>query len=147
MNTEAVNSIKDKFSDKVKEFYEHNDKRFYILIDKDSLLEVVQFVFRDIGARYIIVSALDTPQGIEILYHFSYDKLGQVITIRVILPHDDLKIESISQIVTGAQWIEREIYDILGVTFLNHPDPRRFLMSDDWPEGVYPLRKEFKSND
>lgn len=145
MSTEAINSIKEKFSGRITEFLEHNKQRYYILIDKKDLLDMVRFVFKDLGARYQIVSALDTPDAIEIVYHFSLDKSGKVISIRTFLSRENPEVESISSIVTGAQWIEREIYDILGVKFLNHPDPRRFLMSDDWPEGVYPLRKEFNS--
>ena len=146
MSTEAINSIKEKFSGQITEFLEHNKQRYYISIDKKDLLDVVRFVFKDLGARYIIVSALDTPQAIEMVYHFSFDKSGKVVSIRTFLSRENPEVESISAIVTGAQWIEREMHDILGVNFLNHPDPRRFLMSDDWPEGVYPLRKEFKDN-
>jgi len=85
---------------------------------------------------------LDTPEGIEILYHFSFDKLGKVVSIRTLLPREKPEVESISLIIKGAQWIEREIQDLLGVKFLNHPDPRRFILADDWPEGVYPYRKK-----
>lgn len=146
MSTEAINSIKEKFSGRITEFLEHNKQRYYILIDKKDLLDVVRFVFKDLGARYQIVSGLDTPKAIEMVYHFSFDESGKVVSIRTFLSREKPEVESISSIVTGAQWIEREIHDILGVKFLNHPDPRRFLMADDWPEGVHPLRKEFKGN-
>ena len=63
------------------------------------------------------------------------------MSLRVLLSSEAPEVESISPIVKGAQWIEREIQDILGVKFLNHPDPRRFILADDWPEGVYPYRK------
>ena len=144
MDIEMINQIKEKFSGKIAEFDKKSEKRYYLLIDKKDLLEFVGFIFNELKARYIIESALDTPQGIEMLYHFAFDDAGKVVSLRTVLPHEKPEVESISGIITGAQWIEREIQDILGVKFLNHPDPRRFILADDWPEGVYPYRKECK---
>ena len=139
---DPVKILKEKFQEQFLDFLETSETRFYILIDKKDLLEIVDFVFNELKARYQIVTGMDTPQGIEIVYHFAFDRHGKVISLRVILPHDNPEVESISLIITGAQWIEREIIELLGVTFLHHPDPRKFLMSDDWPEGVYPLRRK-----
>ena len=142
---EAVSKIKEKFSEKIIDWQEKSERRHYILIDRKDLLEFVGYIFNDLKARYIIETGLDTREGIEILYHFSFDSTGRVVSLRVILPAEKPEVESISGIIKGAQWIEREIQDILGVRFLNHPDPRRFILPDDWPEGVYPYRKECKS--
>ncbi|PIV64614.1 MAG: hypothetical protein COS11_01275 [bacterium (Candidatus Ratteibacteria) CG01_land_8_20_14_3_00_40_19] len=138
----TLNSIKEKFSQEILKFEEKSLKRYYILIDKKDLLKLVKFIFNDLKARFIIETGLDTPEGIEILYHFSFDKLGKVVSIRTLLSREKPEVESISPVIKGAQWIEREIQDILGVKFLNHPDPRRFILADDWPEGKYPYRKE-----
>jgi Ni,Fe-hydrogenase III component G len=46
--------------------------------------------------------------------------------------------------IPGAEWIEREIHDILGIEIKHHPNMRRLVLADDWPEGVYPLRKDLK---
>ncbi len=145
--TEIVHKIQKRFSDKILDLHQHNKKRVYISIDKKDLLELARYLFEDLGARFSTASAMDTPPGIEFLYHFSYDKLGMVISVKTLSSRDNPEIESISSIVTAAQWIEREIHDFLGVEFLNHPDPRRLLLADDWPEGVHPYRKEFKGND
>jgi len=139
---DALKALKDTFKDRILEWFEKSEKRHYILIDKKDLLVFVDYLFNTMKARYQIISALDTPQGIEIVYHFALDYLGKVISLRIILPHDQPEVESISSIVTGAQWIEREIAEIIGVTFRNHPDPRKFLLSDDWPEGVHPFRRK-----
>lgn len=139
---EPVTSLKNLFKDEIIDFHEKSEKRFYILIDKKDLLKMVDFIFNKLQARYIILTGLDTPKGLEILYHFAFDSIGKVVSLRIILPHDKPEVESISNIITGAQWIEREIYDLLGIVFKNHPDPRRFLMADDWPEGVFPYRRK-----
>jgi len=137
-----IESIKERFSEEIIEFEEKSKTRYYILIDRKDVLKLVNFIFNDLQARFIIETGLDTPEGIEILYHFSFDKLGKVVSIRTLLPREKPEVESISLIIKGAQWIEREIQDLLGVKFLNHPDPRRFILADDWPEGVYPYRKK-----
>ena len=79
----------------------------------------------------------------EILYHFSFDTTGEMVTVRILLPDKNkLEIESMSSIIKGAEWIEREIFELLGVKFLGHPNLKRLLLADDWPEGQYPLRRE-----
>jgi Ni,Fe-hydrogenase III component G len=134
--------MKTIFSDRILEWFEKSAKRHYILISPKDLLQFVDYIFNECRARYIIVSGMDTPAGIELFYHFALDQAGIVVSLRTILPGKTPSISSISSIITGAQWIEREIREILGVEFLNHPAPRPFLMSEDWPEGVYPLRRE-----
>jgi len=139
-----VQKIKQKFSGKIGEVWEKSPSRVYITVDKEDAKDVVRYLFEDLSARFIIISALDTRQGIEMLYHFSFDALGQIVSIRTLAPMPFPEIESISLIIPGAEYIEREIHDILGVDFRNHPNLKRFLLGDDWPEGVYPYRKEHK---
>jgi Ni,Fe-hydrogenase III component G len=62
----------------------------------------------------------------------------------VILDTDKPAVESIACRVPATEWIEREIHELLGVEFRNHPDMRHLLLTDDWPEGNYPLRKDWK---
>ncbi len=92
--------------------------------------------------RFSTATGCDTPQGIEIIYHFSYDKSGEIFSIRVLL--EDKKnpqIDSITPIIRGAEWIEREIWELLGVDFPGHPDLKHLLLIDEWPKDKYPLRK------
>jgi len=74
------------------------------------------------------------------------DKLNKILTVKVPVPKERCEIESIAPIIAGANWIEREIAELLGVNFLNHPNPKRLLLAEDWPEGKYPLRQEPRSN-
>jgi Ni,Fe-hydrogenase III component G len=89
------------------------------------------------------MSGVDTPRGvIEVLYHFDFFQLPQVFTLRVIVPKSDLRVESLAPYIKGTEWIEREVNELLGVEFINHPDMRHLLLPDDWPEGNYPLRRD-----
>jgi Ni,Fe-hydrogenase III component G len=142
---DVVKEFKEKFKGKILGWEEKSPKRYYITISEKDLLEIVEFVFAKQKARFIIESGIDTPHGIEMLYHFSFDKLNKIITFRILLPKKKCEVESIGILIPGANWIEREITELLGVGFLHHPDPGRLLLADDWPSGAYPLRQEVKS--
>lgn len=113
---------------------------------REDMTKVADFIFAKQGARFIIASGIDTPEAIEILYHFAFDKLNKIVTVKVFVPKDNCEIESIASLISGANWIEREIAELLGVEFSNHPNPKRLLLADDWPQGNYPLRQEPRSN-
>lgn len=63
------------------------------------------------------------------------------------LPKSKIEIDSLAPVFEAANWIEREIHEMLGINFNGHPDLRRLLLSDDWPEGVHPLRCDYKEWD
>ena len=141
---DKVVKIKEKFGDKILKWYEHNPKRIYIDIKKEDLLDFTREIFDNLGARFIIESGVDTYKGIEIIYHYMFDETGEVVNLRALVKEDEngYQIESISNIIPGAKNIEREIFEMFGVTFLNHPNLRRFLLGKEFPEGEYPLRKK-----
>jgi len=141
--TDIRTKIKTEYEEKIRNWYEHNDNRIYVDIASKDLPDFSSYLFNDLKARFIIASAVDTPRGgIEILYHFDFFRLPQIISLRVFLKKPDLKIESLTSIMKGADWIEREIAELFGVTFLNHPNPVHLLLPEDWPEGNYPLRRD-----
>ncbi len=77
----------------------------------------------------------------EVVYNlFSIDK-GHELRLRVQIPEDDPTIDSSTPIWTGADWPERECYDLMGISFNDHPNMKRILMPDDWVG--HPLRKEY----
>lgn len=140
MNT--LEKIKQKFTGKIKNIKIHSDSRIYIDLDKDYLLEFVRYVFNDLDARFITASGVDNLDSMEIVYHFSLDKEDVIVSLRVLLDRENPVIESLSGIIKGVMNIEKEMYELLGIKFLNHPELKRFLVAEDFPEGVYPLRKD-----
>jgi NADH:ubiquinone oxidoreductase subunit C len=120
-----------------------NKKRITIGINPVSLITVTQFLLKEKGFRFIIASALHTKKGFEILYHFSLDQEGLVLNLHVILDTKNPEIESLSNMLEAANWIEREMHELFGIDFLNHPNQEKFLSEGNWAEGVYPYRKEF----
>jgi Ni,Fe-hydrogenase III component G len=135
--------IEKQFADKILKSDQKSARRIYIDFKPEDIPEVAQFVFKDLACRFVIASGTDTPSGIEILYHFSHDQSGKMISLRALIAdRKNPRITSIAPIIKGAEWIEREIWELLGVDFIGHPDLRHLLLIDDWPQGKYPLRKE-----
>lgn len=90
---------------------------------------------------------LATISGEDMRDHFllNYHLAGEVvITLRVRVEKDKPEFPSLANVVAGALVYERELYDILGLTPVGHPDLRRQAVPDDWPDGVFPLRKDVK---
>ena len=106
---------------------------------KDFLDEV----FAMEGARLATCSGVEVRDGVDLLYHWAFEPAGAVVTIKVLAARPGLEYESISNEVDAANWIEREMHDLLGANFCGHPDMRRLVLGDSWPDGVHPLRKDF----
>jgi Ni,Fe-hydrogenase III component G len=142
MGKEILEKIKEKFSSQILNIFERSPRRIYIDINPENIKQMAEFIFRVMGGRFAIATGIDTPEGIEILYHFSFDSIGMIVSLRTRVARENPEIESITTIIKGAEWIEREIWELLGVRFKNHPNLKRLLLSEDWPEGKYPLRRE-----
>jgi len=140
--------LKDKLSqieDKLIAVEQPTENRIYLLCESENAYAANKFLFEEVPLRFIIATGIDGDGCFEILYHYAYDQLGFVVTLRAFIrDRENPAVESIAPFLPGAEWIEREIHDILGIDFRNHPNLKRLILADDWPEGVYPLRKEVK---
>jgi len=85
---------------------------------------------------------LQSKKGFEIYYHFSKDEIGFILNVHVILPEDKPEIESLANNFVAANWIEREMHELFGINFLNHPNPDKLISEGNWAEGVYPYRNK-----
>ena len=145
MNQEELNNRLSEIRDKLIDIEQTMDSRIYLLCESENSFAVSKFLFEDLDLRFVIATGIDSEDCFEILYHFSNDETGCIVTVKAFIrDRENPSIESITPFIPGAEWIEREIHDILGINFNNHPNMRRLILADDWPEGVYPLRKDFK---
>ncbi|UCG35377.1 MAG: NADH-quinone oxidoreductase subunit C [Candidatus Omnitrophota bacterium] len=144
---EVLKNIKGKFKGDIIELFDKSSKRVYIEIKPQSLVKVATYIFKDLKARFNIASGMDARLHIEILYHFTIEPINLLISLRVKLPKDKLEIDSLAPVFEAANWIEREMHELLGINFKGHPNLKKLLLPDEWPEGVYPLRAEYKEWD
>jgi len=93
-----------------------------------------------------IISSSDRGNDVELIYHFTiyYGHHLQELSLglRVNVPKNDLKIPTITDIIPGALFTERETQEMMGVEVIGIPDNRRLFLPDDFPEGIYPWRKD-----
>jgi NADH-quinone oxidoreductase subunit C len=117
-----------------------------IFIEPSAILEVCSFLRDEPELRF---DALSNQTGvdykakgqIQVVYHlYSYPHRHSIV-LKVDLPRENPAVSSAESVWKTANWLEREIYDLVGVSFEGHPDLRRLLMPEDWIG--HPLRKDF----
>ncbi len=145
MNQEELNNKLAEIKDKLIAIEQPVDNKIWFTCEAENSYEINKFLFEEVPLRFVIATGIDSDDCFEVLYHYAYDETGCMVTLKAFIrDREKPEIESIAPFLPGAEWIEREIHDILGIDFRNHPDMRRLILSDDWPEGVYPLRKDAK---
>jgi Ni,Fe-hydrogenase III component G len=140
---DVLAEIKIKIGEWAQRWVHPSRRRAYVWIRKEDIRNTMTFLFENQGGRLCTASGVDTKEGIEILYHVAFDHFGFILTLRTLVGHDLLEIDSISDFLPGASWIEREIHDFLGVGFKGHPDLRRLVKAESIPGEMLPLRKKF----
>lgn len=117
-------------------------RRFYFNVSNDDIQEIADYLFNKIGCRLSTATAMEMYHGLEIVYHFSHDKTGQYFCPRVVIKDKkNPKVNSITSIIEGAVWIEREMFDLWGIEFIGHPRMEELLtIHHPNPDLKQPLR-------
>ena len=120
-----------------------------LYVARESLLDVMAWLRDTPGQAYnylVDVTAVeyrDRERPLEVVYLLRSLERRADLRVKVELdPRGDLSVDSVVPLWRGADWLEREVFDMFGVTFRGHPDLRRILMWETYAEG-YPLRKDF----
>jgi len=124
----------------------HDENIIIALVSNKKLKKVAKELF-DAGCYYATGVGVDErpKNGAFAMYHIlNCEDEKRYVIIKTFA--EELKIPSITPVICGANWAEREAMDMIGIEFEGHPEPERLIMPDDWPNGVYPLRKEFHYN-
>jgi NADH-quinone oxidoreductase subunit C len=140
---QILERIKNKFGDRVLAISEKKPDPFAV-IDPKAIVEVGGFLHDDPELAMDCLSnesGVDYKDRVEVVYHlFSY-KHRHTAVLKVKLPRENPSVATLESIWRSANWMEREIFDLLGVNFEGHSDMRRILMPEDWIG--HPLRKDF----
>ena len=147
---EFLSDLHKHFPDFMEDFREHVTDQFVATISRESLPTVATYAIKELGARFVISVATDRREisnDFGVSYVLAFDENKKFLVLYSHVPADDLKVGSIARAVPAADWSEREAYDMLGVVPEGHPDFRRLVLSDDFPKGIHPLRREFEYNE
>ncbi|WP_218837849.1 NADH-quinone oxidoreductase subunit C [Candidatus Methanoperedens nitratireducens] len=111
------------------------------LIKKEDMLKVAAKV-KEMGFNHLsVITGIDYVDRFEVIYNFfSYGKKENLV-LKVILDHEAPEVESLTSLWKGADWLERETYDLVGVRFTGHPNLIRILLPEGWKG--HPLRKDY----
>jgi NADH-quinone oxidoreductase subunit C len=120
-----------------------------VIVEGSGIQDIVRWLHDDPSQRYdycVDVTAVefrDLERPIEVVWHLRSLPFRRFLRLKALIPKGQpLEVPSIWDIHKGADWMERECYDMFGIRFVGHPDLRRILMWEQYKEG-YPLRKDF----
>jgi len=140
----AIDGLTENFSDKIINVYQLSGDTF-VHIEPDANVAVCQYL-RD---EEHFISLIDvfgsdrftTEDRFEVIYNLISLRNQQRLFVKAWLPEEEPTIASVTSLWEAANWFEREVYDMFGIWFTNHPDLRRIYMPEDY--NYFPLRKEF----
>lgn len=141
LSAEALAGIKLAFSNAV---YDAEAARAAVYIGADELIVLLTFLRDDSNlqlTRMENVTAVDWKDRFEMVYHLFSPVHMHWLTVKVTLPHDAPVVPSATAVFPGVEFEEREVYDLMGITFTGHPDLRRVFHHENFVG--HPLRKDF----
>lgn len=143
----SVTALQEKFGDAILRHDIVAGNQHIVFIPAEKNLEILGWLKDDPGQAYDFlrdVTAVDYGGGtpLQVVYQLFSVGHKRALSVKCELPLDGLEITSVFSLWKSANWLEREVFDLFGITFLEHPDLRRILMPHDYAEG-HPLRKDF----
>lgn len=92
------------------------------------------------------LGAIDTKTQFEIVYNLASISLNLRLDLKLTMPYENAEVNSVQEIWTGANWFEREMWELFGIQVKGHGNLKRFLLPDDWDQG-HPMRKNWDAPD
>lgn len=142
-DSEIVEKAKAFLGGKALEVANPSLRRIFITVAPGDLAAAVTALRDHMGFLYLAtISGVDDKDDFELLYHFGNEHV--CLNVRTRIPKSAPRIASITPVIPGAIFYERELQDMFGIIVENIPDPRPFVLPDDWPTENFPLRKDWK---
>ena len=140
----AVAKLKEKFSSSVLDVVVHRGETS-VTVKKDDIVAICSFVKKSLGFNLLCdvcgIDYLGQSPRFMMVYNLYNISTKEYLRLKAPVEEGDARIDTVSVVWGTANWLERECWDLMGISFNNHPDLRRILMPDDW-EG-HPLRKDY----
>jgi len=160
---EIFNQLKEKFGNSVVELKSDKPVEPFIIVNPLEVDKISMFLRDENDLLFdslMNLSGVDDANGVKekddkgletikggtlsVYYHIESTKLRHKLTLKTSTDRENPEVVTVTETWKGADWHEREAFDMYGIIFLNHPDLRRILMPYDWEFG-YPLRKDYKN--
>lgn len=120
-----------------------HERRIFLEVPAEIFMDVIKYAALDLEFEHLCtITGLDSYEFYEFIYHISNDD-GIVLNLKVRASKDPAIIPSVLPIYNGAIFYERELEGLLGVKVEGLPEGRQYPLPDEWPEGQYPLRKDW----
>ncbi|HOE52232.1 MAG TPA: NADH-quinone oxidoreductase subunit C [Methanomassiliicoccales archaeon] len=137
---EVASAIRAKFPSV--ELLKVAPRRLHFRAPRESLFELCKFMRDELAFEHAsCVTPVDYLDHFTVVYHISSWTDHILAEVQVDLPRDDPTVDSIAPLWGGANWHEREAYDLMGIVFKGHPDLRRIMLPEEFR--FHPLRKDF----
>lgn len=143
----SVPSLRERFGDAILRHELVAGDEHIVYVEPERTFEILRWLKEDPDEQYNYLSdvtAVDYGGGrpIQVVYQLFSIPNRRHLRVKAELPLDGLEMDTVVPLWQSANWLEREVWDMFGVTFRNHPDLRRILMPENYQEG-HPLRKDF----
>lgn len=139
---DLIKKLED-YKEEILEIKKVKDRRIFVRVKADVFKKLLSHLIEDLDLRHLsTITGVDMGQEMEVLYHFSY-KYSVEITIGIKVPKSSPRVPTITDLIPGSIFYEQEVHDLLGIEFEGHPNLGPLIVPEGWPEGVYPLRKEY----
>ncbi len=141
--------LQEKFQDSILGIDEHRGQ-VTVLVDRNAIVKIISFLKKDQKMNHLnCLCGVDNKkrkaayrERFEVVYQLYSIENRTSLRLKAQIPESDQTIDSITSLWTGADWLERETFDLLGIVFNNHPNLKRILTPEGWVG--HPLRKEYK---
>jgi|GEM_PF-98357 NADH-quinone oxidoreductase subunit C len=142
---EAIEALKAELGKAILEVRQPREGRIFVKIEREALRKAVAVLMNRGFIHLTTITGIDLGNELELLYHL--DRNGRLLSLSVKVPEEKPTIPTITDLIPGATLYEREVHDLLGIVFEGHPNLSRLVLPEDWPEGLYPLRKKYSVED
>ena len=137
-------SLADRFGFLEGKYSIPRERRIFVEVSRENMLEVIEYA-AGLGFNSLCtITGLDLGEELQSVYHIA-DKNGMVINVKVNVPKSDPVIKTVINIYNGSVFYERELEGMLGFKVEGLAQGRHYPLPDNWPEGQYPLRKDWKA--
>jgi len=139
---EIEENLKEKLGSKILELKVPRNRRIFVSVEKTAFREAAEYLTKNLEFKHIsTITGRDAVGQTEVIYHLN--RGGVELSLKVQVPSEEATLPTVTDLIPGAILYEREVHDLLGVEFKDHPDLSPLILPDDWPKGVYPLKKEW----